>query len=250
MAAGCAGTFEVVAGRASAGARAGAVQVLAPEQEFDGVVAGGNVGFRPPQLVQAGEFLGGDFLHIDLVFTHLNLGVGDDVGGSARVAQRVLVVLGYIVDQAFVQGPGVNLSFPVVDDGVAEAEDFALHVRHARSDPRITSSFQGFVIGLGQKRVDGRAQFFRSAFGIVEYRRHHVGVVGDDSLGSRVVGLGSRGRGRRGCRRSRSRSGRGSSRCWRGSLVLAFAATSERDSDGQQTSGCQRHTNHDGILHR
>ena len=93
MAAGAVLALGIVGGRTIAGAGTGAVQVLAPEEELDGVVAGGDVGFGTAQLVQAGQFLAGDFLDVDLVFADLDLGVGDDVGGGARVAQGVLVVL-------------------------------------------------------------------------------------------------------------------------------------------------------------
>src|SRR5690606_40621266 len=92
-------TDQVVGVGAFAGARLGAVEVLAPEQEFDGVVAGGDVGFGAAQFVQAGQQLAGDLTDVDLVFADLDLGVGDDVGLRARVAQRVLVVFGDIVDQ-------------------------------------------------------------------------------------------------------------------------------------------------------
>ena len=42
----------VVGGRTVAGARAGAVQVLAPEQELDGVIAGGDIGLDASSLLQ------------------------------------------------------------------------------------------------------------------------------------------------------------------------------------------------------
>jgi hypothetical protein len=77
-------------------------------------------------------------------------GVGDDVGAGGRVAQGVLVALVDVVDQAFVQGPGVHLAFPVVDDGVAEAERFALQVRHARGDPGFRAAFRVSSLGLAR----------------------------------------------------------------------------------------------------
>ena len=42
----------VVGGRASAGARAGAVEILAPQQELDGVIAGGDVRFHAARFLQ------------------------------------------------------------------------------------------------------------------------------------------------------------------------------------------------------
>ncbi|MNO82605.1 hypothetical protein D3C76_738860 [compost metagenome] len=161
MAAGGAFAFQVVGRRTLASTRAGAVQVLAPEQELDGVVAGGDVGFGAAQFVQAGQFLGGDVLDVDLVFTDLHLGVGDDIGSGTRVTQGVLVGLVDVVDQAFVQRPGVHLAFPVVDDGIAETEDFALQVRNASGNPGSLGGVQGFVVWLGEESVNRLLQGFR-----------------------------------------------------------------------------------------
>src|SRR5690606_20895317 len=97
-----------------AGAGLGAVQVLAPEQELDAVVSVGLVGVRGGQCVAAGQQLGGDLGDVVVALAAADLGVGDDVGGGARVAQGVLVVLGHVVDQAFVQRPGVDLPLPLI----------------------------------------------------------------------------------------------------------------------------------------
>src|SRR5690606_17854101 len=103
VAAGGAFAGQVVGVGTGAGARVGAVQVLAPEQELDGVVAGGDVGFGATQFVQLGQLLAGDLADVDLVLADLDLGIGDDVGLGTRIAQGVLVALGDVVDQAFVQ---------------------------------------------------------------------------------------------------------------------------------------------------
>ncbi|MNF70020.1 hypothetical protein D3C84_519190 [compost metagenome] len=240
MTASGAGAFQVVGGRTVASARAGAVEVLAPEQEFDRVVAGGDVGFGTAQLVEAGEFFRGDVFDVDLVFADLNFGVGDDVGGGARVTQSVLVGFVDVVDQTLVQRPGVNLTFPIVDDGVAEAEHFALQVRNARGDPGSLGGFQGVGVGLGEEGVNGGLQGFRGGFGVAVNGEDHVGVVCDHSLGGGFVDFTGSGR-----RRRRCGGAGGWGRCGRsGGLVFAFAATGEGNSDGQQTGGSQRHTNH------
>ena len=220
MAAGAVLALGIVGGGTVAGARTGAVQVLAPEEELDGVVAGGDVGFGTAQLVQAGQFLAGDFLDVDLVFADLDLGVGDDVGGGAGVAQGVLVVLGDIVDQAFVQRPGVNLSFPVVDDRVAEAEGFALGVRGTSGEPGFLGGFQGLRVRLGEERVDGFLQVLGGAQGIGEGGFGEVRVVLDHRLGGGLVDLGGRGGGGRGG----LRAGR---RCCGRFGFLVVAATGE-----------------------
>ena len=114
---------------------------------------------EPPSSLRLASFPG-DVLDVDLIFAHLNLVIGDDVGVGTGVTQRVLVGLVDVVDQAFVQGPGVNLAFPVVDDGVAEAEYFALQVGYARGDPGGTGRFQGFVVRVGEEGVDCGLQGF------------------------------------------------------------------------------------------
>ena len=48
----CSCASVVVGGGTLAGARAGAVQVLAPQQEFDGVIAGGDIGLDAAGLLQ------------------------------------------------------------------------------------------------------------------------------------------------------------------------------------------------------
>ena len=80
--------------------------------------------------------------------------VGDDVGS----VERVLVGLGAvacvdIVDQPFVERPGVHAAFPIVDDSVAEAVDFRLLIGDARCLPRLPGSGQRFRRGLGDQRV-------------------------------------------------------------------------------------------------
>ena len=129
IAAGAVGGVVVGVG-ALAGAGPGAVQILAPEQEFDGVIAGGDIGFDVAGFLQrARQELRRDLRGVDLGAVDLDRRVGDDVG---RV-ERVLVGLGAvarvdIVDQAFVERPGIHAAFPVVDDGVAEAVDLGLLV--------------------------------------------------------------------------------------------------------------------------
>ena len=147
-------------------------------------------------------------------------------------------------DQAFVQRPGVHLTFPVVNDGVAEAERLALQVRNARGGPGSLGGFKGVGVRVGEERVDGGLQGFRGAQRVAVHGIDDLGVVLDHGLGSSLVdraggGWSSRGGG----------SGRGLG-LRRGGLVLAFAATGEGDGNGQQTGGGQRHTNHGEFLHR
>ncbi len=140
----------VVAGGALAGAGPGAVQVLAPEQEFDGVIAGGDVGFDAARLLQALQQLRRDLRGVDGLLADADLGVGDHIGGVERVLVRLLAIaLGVdIVDQPLVERPGIHLALPVIDDGVAEAIALGLLVRHARRLP----GRLGLVLILGGRR--------------------------------------------------------------------------------------------------
>src|SRR5690606_19300906 len=234
VAAGGAFAGQVVGVGTGAGARVGAVQVLAPEQELDGVVAGGDVGFGATQFVQLGQLLAGDLADVDLVLADLDLGIGDDVGLGTRIAQGVLVALGDVVDQAFVQRPGVQLAFPVVDHGVAEAEHFGLHIGHAGGQPGLLGGAQGFFAGVGQQGVDGALQLLAGAGGIAEHGEGQVGVVADHGLGGGFVDLARLGGGRcAGC-------GRGGG-LRSGGLLLVVAAAGEGNGEGQQAGGGQGH---------
>lgn len=83
MAAGCTVTGHVVRRRTVAAPGPVPLRSLAPQREFDGVVAGGDVlNFGTAQLIEAGEFFRGDVLDVDLIFAHLNLVIGDDVGAA------------------------------------------------------------------------------------------------------------------------------------------------------------------------
>ena len=73
--------------------RPGAVQVLAPEQELDGVIAGRDIGLDVAGLLQrARQELRRDLRGVDLRAVDLDRRVGDDVGG----VERVLVGLGAV----------------------------------------------------------------------------------------------------------------------------------------------------------
>src|SRR3546814_9737303 len=97
--AGAAFAFHVVGVGPLAGTWACAIEVLAPEQELDRVVASGDVRFGAGQFVEAGQQLGVDFAGVDLVFANLQFAVGDDIGCGARVTEGVLVVALDVIDQ-------------------------------------------------------------------------------------------------------------------------------------------------------
>ena len=76
-----------------AGARAGAVQVLAPQQELDGVVAGRHIGLVVAGFLQrARQQLRRDLRGIDLGAVDLDRRIGDDVGRIEGVLVRLRAV--------------------------------------------------------------------------------------------------------------------------------------------------------------
>ena len=88
------------------------------------MVTGGYVGFGTADFVQVGQQFRGECCHIQSFPADVNAVAGNDVGGCTGITEFVLVVVGFdVVDQAFVQWPGVQLAFPVIHDGIAEAEN-------------------------------------------------------------------------------------------------------------------------------
>ena len=136
VAAGAVGLIEV-GRRPVAGAGPGAVQVLAPQQELDRVVAGRDIGLDLVDLVQRAQQVGIDGRRVELLAARRDLRVGDHVGRVEVVVVRLVAVARRdVVDQPLVERPGVHLALPVVDDRVAEPVDLGLLVGHARREPR------------------------------------------------------------------------------------------------------------------
>ena len=131
--------FGVVGPRAVAGAWSGAVQVLAPEQEFDGVITGGHIGLDAAHFMQLAQQTPVDPGRIQGLAAEGQLPVGDDIGGIERVLVGVLAVCAGIdvIDQAFIERPGIHAALPFVDDGIAEAEDLGLLIGNAGRDPGV-----------------------------------------------------------------------------------------------------------------
>ena len=123
------------------GAGAVVAQVLAPQQELDGVPAGGDVGLAA-LLVAATIAVGGDLGEAG--------GVVDDAG--VRVALDV-------VDVGLVHRPGVDLALGpvvgVVDRAVVEAEGLGRAVVVAGGQPLLLGGLEGGVGRVGDEGVDG-----------------------------------------------------------------------------------------------
>ena len=73
-------------------------------------------------------------------------GGGDDVEGGVGVHVGGGAVARFdIVDEAFIERPGVYLAFPVIDDGIAEAEGFALLVADGGGESCGAGGGEGFI---------------------------------------------------------------------------------------------------------
>ena len=169
----------------------GAVQILPPEQEFDGMIAGGDVRLDPVGFVQGARDEGGR----DLAGVDFRAGEGEFRGGDdIELREGVFLVHAIagidIVDQALVQRPGIHLAFPIVDDGVAEAEDLGLLIGDAGGEPGVAGGGEGGLGRGGDEGIDGGLQFLRGGQAVAIARGGDVGIGGDDG-----GGIGGKGRG-------------------------------------------------------
>ena len=127
-----------------AGAGAGGRLVLAPQQELDGVVAGGDVGLAAVE-VGGGQHGGVDGGEAD--------GVVDDAGGGVAVD---------VVDVGLVHGPGVDAGLAlvrrIVDGATVEPPRLGGAVRPARRDRRHPGGIERLLGRRRDERVDRAVQ--------------------------------------------------------------------------------------------
>ena len=158
------------------------------------MIAGRHIGLDAAELVQRfAEQRLGDAAGVDSLARKGEDGAGDDVRAIAGVFLRLRPVARcHIVDQAFVEGPGVHLALPVVDDGVAEAIDLALLVGDAGGPPRIPGGCEGRLGRIGDKPAHRALQIAGRDQRVLVNGVSQVGIVREH------VALGRRGKG--GCR--------------------------------------------------
>ena len=180
-------TRGIVGPGAVAGARSGPVEILAPEQEFDRVISGRDIGLDVVGLVQRVC----KQLRRDPARVHFLAREGE---GRMRdhVHRGVFVLVGRpaiggidIVDETLVERPCVHLAFPVIDDRVAEAEDLRLHVGHAGLKPGGPCRLQRLGRGIGEKCIHcgteplcGHQTVAIGRFGDVDVGLEHLRPVG------------------------------------------------------------------------
>ena len=144
-------------------------QVLAPEQELDGVPARGDVRLAA-LLVERREQLGVD--------RRVGVGVVDDAGRGVALD---------VVDVRLVERPGVDQTLGpvclVVDRPAVEAERLGEPVVVAGRQPRLLGGLQGLVGRVGEERIDRRIELGRRLQRRLVRRVHAGGVVVDDRLG-------------------------------------------------------------------
>ncbi|MCY1229231.1 hypothetical protein D9M72_415880 [compost metagenome] len=172
------------------------------------MVAGGDVRLDAAGFLQrARQEFRRDVAGIDVLAVDLDRLVGDDVGGEQRILVAFAAVARVdIVDQAFVQRPGVDLAFPLVDDRVAEAVDFGFLVGVAGLPPGVARRLQRRFARGRDQRVDRLVERFCRDQRIFELGVRNDGVVLDD--GGRIGGSLCRLQGQhRRCRHERQRRG-------------------------------------------
>ena len=106
----------------------------------------------------------------------------------ARI-ERVLVALGAvglvdIVDQAFVERPGIHPAFPVVDDRVAEAIGLGLLVGNAGLDPGILGRLLRRFRGRDEEGIDRGIQCLGGDQRIFVFGMAEFGIMLDHGGGS------------------------------------------------------------------
>ena len=159
-------------------AKVGAVQILAPQHEFDGVIPGGHVRLDAICLLQ-GLFKqrGRDIGRINRFARQREAGVRDDVenGGFVFIGRPAIGGVN-IVDQTFVQRPGVHFAFPVIHDGIAKAEHFGLLIGHARGKPCITGRLKRVCRRVRDQSVHSRLQHLCGGEAVAIIRLGDIGV--------------------------------------------------------------------------
>ena len=148
---------------------------------------------------------------VDLLAVDLDRRVGDHIGGVERVLVGLRAVGRVdIVDQPFVQRPGVHAAFPVVDDGVAETVDLGLLVGDARRLPGFAGGGERLGRGLGDQRVGRLVERLGGRQRVLVSGERDVGIGRDHRL--RIGVGGGRQRDERGASACRSQRAQPSSR--------------------------------------
>ena len=163
-----------------------AVQILPPQQEFNRVIARSNVSLVAVGFVQClSEEFRCDCAGVYLCSRQREGGVRDDVQrrGGVFVSGPAIGCVN-IVDQTFVQRPGVQLAFPIVHDGVAETVGFGLLVGHPRRQPSCAGGLHcvgGRLCNQGihgvDQRLGGDQTVAVRGFGDVGVCVDHVGFL-------------------------------------------------------------------------
>ena len=178
-----------------AGTRSGAVaiQILTPQQKFDGVIAGGDIGLDPICLVQGfGQKGRGDGRCVNGFARQIKAGLRNHIQrGQGVFIRRTAIGAVDVINQALVQGPGVHLAFPIIDDGIAETVDLGLLIRHASGKPCGFRGFKRFGRGRVDQGVDRRLQGAGGDQAIAIFGMGDIGIGGQNRLfAGRIAGKG------------------------------------------------------------
>ena len=169
----------VVACWTVSGARPRAIQILPPEQKLDGVIASGHVGFDIVSFLQrAGQESWREIGRVDLLAIDGDRRVRDHVQRVQLVLKRCLAILcGDVVNQTFVERPGIHATFPVIDDWISETQRFRLLVGYARVQPGLSGCLHRFVGRRFHKLINCCVELLRCCQRVFVGRQRQISVV-------------------------------------------------------------------------
>ena len=103
--------------------------------------------------------------------------MGDDVGGVVFVLGIVAAIsIGRVIDETFIERPGIHMSFPPVHDGIAEPKGLRLHVGDARRDPGFPRCVERVVAWRLDQLLDGGPESLGRFQTVAVGRLRDVGV--------------------------------------------------------------------------
>ena len=155
------------------------VEVLTPQQELDRVIASGNICLHTVRFMQRlRQKLRRDRGGVDICAGQVERRAGHDIQSGKLILIRWTAIRRiHIVDQTFIQGPGIYFAFPVINDWIAETVHFSLLVGHAGGKPCVSRCGQIFCGGICHQYIHSYLQALRRDQAIAVFRGGDIGVI-------------------------------------------------------------------------
>ena len=126
---------------------------------------------------------GSDRRSVDGLTRQSEARICNDVQNGGFVLIRRSAVGGiHVVDQTLVQRPSIHLAFPVINNGIAEAIDFRLLVRHPGGEPSGLRSFHRPRRRVRQQIFNSRMETQGCGKAVAENRLGNIRVVFEHGL--------------------------------------------------------------------